>query len=223
MAQESEEPPKIWTSEISLNAVSQSGNTDTNDFGVAAKVERDIERVRHFAQLTFDYGDTEGEETKNRTFASYQQDRVFNDRWFGFGQVSVELDEFDGFDYRALLNAGVGYDVIDTDVRNWTVRGGPGVRFEQVETDEDANTEFALFAGSRFQQQINDAVALDLINDVTWTSETSTFFNSAALSAELTNGLSARFSYDVIYETNPPVGAEETDTIARAALVFSRQ
>ena len=42
-----------------------------------------------------------------------------------------------------------------------------------------------------------------------------------AVTAALTGALSARFSVDVRYDTDPPVGFEQTDTATRVSLVYA--
>lgn len=52
--------------------------------------------------------------------------------------------------------------------------------------------------------------------------ETSTQIgNSLAVTSALTGALSARFSFDVRYDTDPPLGFEQTDTVTRIALVYA--
>ena len=48
----------------------------------------------------------------------------------------------------------------------------------------------------------------------------SSLFSKSAATARLAGDLSARFSFDVLHETEPPVGRERTDTISRASLVY---
>ncbi len=211
-----------WLAEVALSAISKTGNTESNDFGVAAKVEREGLVTRNFAEFFYDYGDTEGEETKNRLFAGYQHDRILTERWFAFGSASYEVDEFSGYEYQGTLNAGIGLELIESGPTYWAVRAGPGVRFEEVTDTGESSTRFAMLVGSKYSHEFSENVSFSLLNDVTSTEETTEFFNRAALSAAINGYLSARFSYELTYETEPPMGTEETDTTLRAALVFKR-
>ncbi|MEP3767796.1 MAG: DUF481 domain-containing protein, partial [Marinomonas sp.] len=51
-------------------------------------------------------------------------------------------------------------------------------------------------------------------------SDTNTFVSTTALDAKLLGSLSARLSYTVEHETNPPIGRIKTDTLSRATLVY---
>jgi len=50
---------------------------------------------------------------------------------------------------------------------------------------------------------------------------TSTLYSRSALTVALFGTLSARASFDVNYESDPPPDVESTDTITRFALVYS--
>ncbi len=45
--------------------------------------------------------------------------------------------------------------------------------------------------------------------------------STTALTTRLTGSLAARFSVNVRYESDPPLGREQTDTTTRASLVYS--
>jgi putative salt-induced outer membrane protein len=44
--------------------------------------------------------------------------------------------------------------------------------------------------------------------------------NSLGLTVALMDKLSARISYDVIYDTDPPIGFKSTDTATKLSLVY---
>jgi putative salt-induced outer membrane protein len=51
-------------------------------------------------------------------------------------------------------------------------------------------------------------------------SDNTSFTATSAFDAKLLGALSARFSYTIEHETNPPVGRIKTDTLSRATLVY---
>lgn len=212
-----------WTSEAGVSLVSKTGNTRTNDIGVTAKVKRQAENYRQLAELTFDYGDQSGLETKRRLFTNYELDVSVTDRWFAFGSGTYTDDAFDGYDYRATANVGAGVDILANDIAEWSVRGGPGLRTETVTDTGEDTTELSVVAASRYARTLNDAVSMGVDTRATWTNTSTTVLNTAQLTAKLNSTLSARFGYDVQYESNPPAGAKATDTTIRFALVFSRK
>lgn len=216
-------PAAMWTTELGLTAIAKTGNTETNDFGFAGKVERETQRNRQFAELSFDYGDSNGRETKNRFFSGYQLDVTVSDRWYAFGNSTYTDDAFDGFDYRVTANFGAAVDIIDNDAILWTLRAGPGGRFETVEETGEDMTEFAMLFASRYQHSLNDSVDFEVKTRANWGESSTTVFSRVSLTASLNSMLSARFGYDVQYESDPPADAVETDTTARASLVLKRK
>ena len=213
-----------WSGEGSLSAGVTTGNTETTDLGLGVDIARQMDLWTIGLQASADYGETDGAETKNRVFLGTNLDRQINDRLFGFGQLSYEADEFSGFESRIFVGGGLGYEVLASDATQWTVRGGPGLKIDEIEatltTPASTEESFAATAQSNFAHAFNDNVAFT--NDTTALyAETSTQIgNVAAITASLTDTLSARVSFEVRHETDPVVGFEDTDTISRVSLVY---
>lgn len=222
-----------WSGEGSLSAGVTTGNTETTDLGLGVDVARVMDVWTIGLQASADYGETDGAETKNRVFLGTNLDRQINDRLFGFGQLSYERDEFSGFESRAFIGAGLGYEVLNGDVTQWTVRGGPGLKIDEIEAVLDtttvpatviseATTEESLgaTAQSNFAHQFNDNVAFTNDTSVLYAETSTQVGNIAALTATLTDTLSARVSFEVRHDTDPVQGFESTDTISRVSLVY---
>ncbi len=222
-----------WSGEGSLSAGVTTGNTETTDLGLGVDVAREVNLWTVGLRASADYGETDGAETKNRIFLGTNLDRQINDRLFGFGQLSYEKDEFSGFESRAFIGGGLGYEVLASEATQWTVRGGPGLKIDEIAqfatTDAlgapiivPATTEesFGATAESNFSHLFNENVTFT--NDTTALyAETSTQIgNIAALTASLTDTLSARVSFEVRHDTDPVEGFEATDTISRVSLVY---
>lgn len=223
-----------WTGEGSLSAGINTGNTETSDLGLAVKMVRETQIWRTSADVSADYGTKNGDQTKNRYFIAGQADRTINDRLFGFGRVSHEEDEFSGFHSRSFVGGGLGYQLFDTDGLNWTVDGGPGLKYDRVRSrlvpvpDADpifvptlTDESLSLRGASRFSYTVNDNVRFGNDTSVTYADVSTQFGNRTTLTASLTRALSARFSFEVRHDTAPQEGFEETDTATRMSLVYS--
>ena len=219
-----------WTGEGSLTAGNTTGNTETTDLGAGLKFTRDADKWRQTGELSADYGETDGEETRNRLFGAGQVDRVFsNERWSAYGRGSYEKDEFSGFDNRIFLGAGLGYKVLTGEKAIWSVEGGPGYKIDEVaDTTVDGvlipgytEESIAFRAGSRYAYHFNDSVTFSNDTDILYADVSTQVDNRLALTAKLFENLSARISYDVRYETDPPIGSEDTDTATRLSLVYA--
>ncbi|MEL7042601.1 MAG: DUF481 domain-containing protein [Pseudomonadota bacterium] len=222
-----------WSGEGSLSAAVTTGNTETTDLGLGVDVVRtqDVWKVGLLANA--DYGETDGEETKNRIFLGSNLDRQITDRMFGFGQLSYEIDEFSGFESRTFIGGGLGYDILAGEQTTWTIRGGPGFKIDELEAVLDETTDPATVvtpssteeslgatARSRFLHQFNDNVKFTNDTNVIYADTSTQIGNISALTATLIDQLSARVSFEVRHDTNPVEGFEDTDTISRVSLVY---
>ena len=223
-----------WNGEGSLSAGSTTGNTDTSDIGIGIDVARTAQLWTVGGELIADYAQNEGEETKNRTFLAGQLDRQLTDRAYSFGRVSHERDEFSGFTSRTFAGVGAGYQVFASDRTNWTVEGGPGIKIDEIEDitvldvmmmeqiePGDTVESFSVIGASNYAFDFNDAVRFTNDTNAIYAEESTQFSNITAITASLTNAFSARVSFDVRHDTNPPIGFESTDTATRVSLVYA--
>lgn len=223
-----------WSGEGSISAGVTTGNTETTDVGVGIDVDRQSQLWTLGLEALVDYGETDGLETENRFFLAGQIDRQINDRMYGFARTSYERDEFSGFESRTFIGGGLGYQILKGDNATWSVEGGPGLKIDEVrETSRtlmdgtvvpvEATTEESVSAigASNFRYDFNDNVALTNNTDLLYAQESTQLGNVIALTATLTETLSARISLDVRHDTNPPSGFESTDTATRFSLVYT--
>ncbi len=224
-----EEANQGWSGEGQLSAGQTSGNTDTRDIGFGLKLAKESGKWTYAGEASADYGEIDGVESKNRIFAAANVDRLITDRMFGFGKVSHERDEFTGFDSRTFAGVGLGYHVFDGDRTKWTVRGGPGVKYDEVKAivvegqatiPADTETSFSVFGGSDFSHAINEMVTFSNLTSVLYAEESTQIVNTAAVTSKFSDKLSGRVSYEVRHDTNPPTGFEETDSATRLSLVY---
>lgn len=236
-----------WYGEGSFSAGNTTGNTETSDLGLGAKLNREQGVWKYGVEAVADYGELEGVEARNRWLLGGTVDRYINDRLFGFGNASYEVDEFSGYENRAFLGGGLGYKVLDGGKATWDVRGGPGVKFDKIRDiscaagDPDlasavcagvADADTAIFepgssetsvAGifaSNYAYAFNDNVTFTNDTDILAAEVSTQLTNVAAVTAKLSDNLSARVSFDVRHDTDPPIGFEDTDTATKIAIVY---
>lgn len=222
-----------WTGEASLSAGMTTGNTQTSEAGIGLDANRNAGAWNFGVQLSGDYGEEDGVENRNRYFVGTDINHDFSDAVFAFGRVSYEVDEFTGFDSRSFMGGGVGWHVLDRDEHSWTLRGGPGVKIEEVKrlvtTDETGaalivpsytDRTLGAIAQSKYHVAFNDAVSLTNKTDVIYSPESTQLTNTIGLTAAINGHLSARVSYDVRHDTNPSDEFEATDTATKFALVY---
>jgi len=232
-AQEVEQEKNGWSGEGALSAGTTSGNTDTRDIGLTFDVTHATTRWDFGVQGQVDYGEQDGEESRNRAFLGTNLDYNINERLFSFGRASYEVDQFTGFDSRAFVGGGLGYHVLDSERFSWVVRGGPGVKVDEVKrvvtTDDigapliipaETVTSVGAVGKSKFEWAFNERVALSNTTDVIYGEESTQLSNGLALTAQINGSLSARFGFDTRHDTNPPEGFESTDTATKIGVVY---
>ena len=222
---------KRWSGEGSFGAGITTGNTDTVDISVNIKLNRDTERWKLATEGGYDFGQIDGVDSRNRWFVSGQANREFSERLFGSARVSYEEDDFSGFDSRLFVGIGGGYHIFKREKLRWTVEISPGFRIDKIADTVIAGppemiipgpTEenFAARSASRFAYDFNENVTFTNDTGVVWTDFSTQTINTAALDAKLTKALSARISFEVRNDTNPPAGAVSTDTASRLSLAY---
>ncbi len=222
-----------WSGEAAFSAGSTTGNTDTTDLGLGIDVAREKGVWTYEFVADGEYGEQDGVESRNRYFFSGDVDRLLNDKLFAFGRASYEVDQFTGFDSRSFVGGGLGYHIYDGEQAKWTVRGGPGVKVDEVKRiitrdslgaaliiPAETVTSFGAIARSAFGYKFNDNVKLTNDTDVLYGETSTQIENMVALTASVSAAVSARVSFNVRYDTNPADAFEDTDTALKVALVY---
>lgn len=220
-----------WSGEGSLGAGVTTGNTDTVDIGVGINVAKEFGLYKVTAEGGYEFGQVDGVNNRNRWFVGSQAQREFTKRIYGFGNISYEEDQFSGFDSRLFIGAGAGYHIYKDKPLTWSVEAAPGFRRSVIADTfligppivtlpgETAN-DVAVRGASRFAYEFNENVNFTNDTDVIWTQTSTQTINTAAINAKLTKALTARLSFEVRNDTNPPDGFVNTDTATRASIVY---
>jgi len=239
-----------WTGEGNLGGGVTTGNTDTVDVGVSLKVAKEFGPWKVSADGGYDFGQVDGEDSRNRWWVGSQLQRDFTDRLYGFGDVTYEEDDFSGFDSRLFVGVGAGYHIYKEKPLTWAVEVAPGFRrsvtSDSIVTEEiaavfdDTTTpptlvtpavpaevllgstfnDFAVRGSSKFAYDFNDKVTFTNDTDVVWSDLSTQTVNTAAVTAQLTEKISGRVSFQVRHETDPPEGFVNTDTATRVSIVY---
>ncbi len=218
-----------WGGQGQIGAFQSSGNTD--EFGVTAALELKREGIdwEHRLRLTADYRRQDGTTTREQFLARYEPRYQINERLFTYALAQYERDRRQGYSSRYALSGGLGYKLIDAENMELSVQAGPAYRITQF-TDGTESSRLAALFGADFAWDISDSLKLTqnanstvetggqalLIVDSANTSLSAT----TGLEAGLTDALSARLSWTIEYDSDPPAGAVKTDTLSRFTLVY---
>ena len=219
----------LWTGEGELGGFQSSGNTESVGVTAALKLKREGLEWSHRLTGRADYQRQNGQTSREQFLLSYEPRWKFDDRMFLYGLAQYESDRIQGFSGRYAVSGGLGYKVLDSDTLSLSLKAGPAYRITEY-TDGRTEKQIAGLAGVDFDWQIferlsftQDASALaetggeaQLIVDG---SNTSLTFVSG-LDFLVSDRLRSRFSYQIDYDSNPPVGKVSTDALARATLIY---
>lgn len=209
-----------WDGKISASGVLSSGNSDNAAVGVAIDAARADGDFTHNVTAYFDLGESNNVTNQKRWGAAYQLDYNFGARTYAYGRFAYDEDEFSGFDYRLFAGAGLGHFFVKSDAVKWKLEGGPGYRYSPIDDTREIDQGFAAFAASELDWMIREGVTLEQDVNVTWSSPTTTLQSVTALTTKIWGDLSTGLSFEYRYETDPPAGRENTDTLAKASLIY---
>lgn len=220
-----------WSGKGEAGLVIATGNTETTTANAKLQLANEVGKWKHQfgGAALYASSDAEGT-TANRWEVSEQSDYNFSPRSFWFGAARYEDDEFSGFEYQAVVSAGIGRKFIDSDVTKFV--GTAGVGYKSFETRDAFDDAGVLIEPGASDSEVVFRGTLDYDHKLTATSSVldkfvveagsnNTFVqNDIALLVKMTNVLALAVGYSVRHNTDPPPGFEKTDTLTTINLVY---
>lgn len=218
-----------WSGKGELGAFRATGNAANSGVTAGLTLERVGINWRHKLTGRADYQRANGVTTREQFFAAYEPNINISDSLFVYALAQYERDRFQGFSSRYAVSGGLGYQVLANDTINLSIKAGPAYRVTQF-VDGGSEDRLAGLIGVDFDWNITDR--LKLTHDTNAVAETggsataiidssNTSINLVTgLNAQINSSLSARFSYTIEYDSNPPAGAVQTDTLSRITLIY---
>ena len=209
-----------WSGEGEVGASVTTGTTKNKTLALGVNLKKDGLNWRHKLVGIVNYARNDDTTTADRYLASYQGDYKFSSRLFVYGLVQWEQDRFAGFDRRYTESAGAGYTILDTPEFNWQISGGPALRQTRSITRQ-LESDTTVHAGTTFLWNISPATIFTEDLGAYIAGNDDTYFSTTALTTKIMDHLSARGSFNITSEGNPPSGIDSTNTITRLTLVYS--
>ncbi|MDZ4372399.1 MAG: DUF481 domain-containing protein [Phenylobacterium sp.] len=209
-----------WTGEGHAGGFVSSGNTE--DIGVSAGLSfiKETLRWRHDIKVASEYQQSSGDVSKERYAAAYAGQWKLSGRAFVALSLSAERDRFAGYKSRFSESVGLGYTLIDRPDLRLDVQAGPALRQISYYSAPD-EVAFAGRLGGDLTWTLRPELVLTQSTTAFLDSVSSTLTSTTALTTKLRDDLSARTSFDLRMESDPPVGRKGTDTTLRTSLVYS--
>ena len=218
-----------WDGRGQIGGFRSTGNTQNAGLTIALELDRSGDAWSHKIRARTDFQRSEGRTTREQYLFSWEPRYQINPRLFAYALGQWEKDEFRGFEQRLAVSGGVGYRVLDREGLQLSLKAGPAWR-QTITTDDRTERSIAALAGIDFDWQIADTIKLTQDSDFVAEGgggataiiggDTTTINLVTGLEAEIIAELSARLSYAIEYDSNPPAGAERTDTLSRFTLIY---
>ena len=211
---------ELWTGRVEAGGFVSSGNSDVTGFSAIADATREGLRWRHRVLAQADLQRTNGVTSRERYVLGYQPNYKIDERGYIYGNAQFEADRFLGYDRRYSASVGAGYGVLRRAGLTLDMELGPAFRQTDF-TDDTMQSSLAARGSLDLDWTLVSGLVVRQDASVYWQRYNSTISSVSAIEARLLGPLSAKLSYTVQYESQPPDGRLSTDTIGRASLVYS--
>ena len=208
-----------WEGRGDIGGSRSTGSSATLGVSAGLALQRDGIRWGHKIRLRGEYQESNGVKTREALLASYEPSYKVSDRMSVYGLGQYERDPFLGFYSRFSLSSGAGYRVINEGPFLLDVNVGPAFRTTRFVTGDIDNT-LAARGSVAIKWILSPKLKLTQDTNTYLESSNSTVAAITALDAKIIGSLSARLSYNVQLERNPPLGRDTVDTLSRASLVY---
>ena len=152
-----------WVRTVEFGLNGSSGNTENLSIRGIFQTERETDQLRTLFRARYLYSEDDGQESENEGRLRGENDWLFpGERYFVFAFGVYEFDEFQDWDTRLQLFAGLGYDflneraLLEAGQDRATLKGRLGVGATREFGGEDDDWQAEALAGLDFFWQITD-------------------------------------------------------------------
>ncbi len=206
-----------WKGSGQLGGAISTGNSRARSLTAGLSLEKTGIRWRHRVNALLDLVNGDDDTDQERILAGYQLDYQFSDRFYSWARLEYERNQRAGINRRFAESAGFGWQVIVPGPVRWDLELGPAVR--QTRYESYAENRIAARGASRFSWNLSKAMTFTNDSALFW-ERAASISNTAALSSKVFGAVSARLSYSIVWEEQPPIGLENLDTTSRITLVY---
>ncbi len=210
-----EAAPK-WESSAAAGLTLTKGNSDTvlGTLNLATKKKWDVHELAFGADAAYGQSEVDGEDetTASSVRGNGQYNRLFNERFYGYGRLEALHDDVAKVDYRLTISPGAGYYLIKEKNMDLSVEAGPGYIFERLDGEED--NYLVLRIAEKFNYKISERARIwqtaELLPQVEDFSNYLLNFEFG-VESDLTESLSLRSFIQDTYDSEPAPGRDKND------------
>jgi putative salt-induced outer membrane protein len=209
-----------WRGSLSAAATFNSGNTENSSVAIGSKFGYGGQVWDHDVALSYGVAESAGTRTGNDFAIAYDASRYFNDRFYGYGNISYSYDEFGAYEQDGFVGVGIGYRVVDQGNFAWRLQGGPGYRVTKTSTGIE-NEEIAGKLGSRIFYEVSDTAFLTNDTTLLVSDSDTSVINDLGLNVAIAGPMTLRTSLKTEYHSDPAEGRDEVDNSLGLSLVYT--
>jgi putative salt-induced outer membrane protein YdiY len=215
-----EKPPVKWKGTVSAGGTITRGNTKTSTYSVIARANRRGERDRISVDGAYHLGTQRNNATGNdvTTTDSWhvagKYDYFVSRKLYTFGNARYEKDRVASLEHRTIMGAGLGWQLIESNVRNFSIEAGASWLGEEYSNPTLRNEEVSAQAGYHFDSSTRQNVTfLHNLKLYPAFGDPSDYFLTAdaEIRAALTEAIFASFMVVLSYDSTPAPGNAEED------------
>lgn len=210
----------LWKGKLELGGFRSTGSTSEIGLSASATAKRQGLEWTHVLYASLDYRRANGETSKERLVASYAPRYLLSERGFAYGLAQYERDPSLGYESRYSASAGIGYTVVDTDDKSLSVDIGPSLRRVRYTDEDGSETKLGARSSIDFEWIFSPTLTFHQTGSAYVEKNVTTLSSLTALDAKLISVLTARFSYDVLYEKDDRLFDKKLDTLSKASLIY---
>ena len=228
-------PVPHWESSAAAGLTLTRGNSDTFLSTLSLMTGKKWDMNELAMDIDGTYGTTKetrvtsgGKQTFNQTTAQslhgfIQYNRLFTERWYGYGRVEGLHDGVADIKYRITLSPGVGYYFLKNTNTDLSAEAGPGYVIQKL--GDDRSSYATLRLAERFHHALSDRARM--WQTLEWLPQVDKFNNyivnfEIGLEADLSSSkkFSLRTYLQDTYNNVPAKGREKNDAKLVAAIAY---
>ena len=216
-------PPVTWEGSVTVGGSSQSGNTNTDAFSVAANATRRTEQDRIAFSYLYNYAEQDKRMTARNQYGTMDYDYFFTKSFYGYAALELLNDTFQDIELRTTAGPGVGYQIWEDPVKALALEAGASYVSETHKSGPD-DDYWAARLGLNFRYNVLSFLVFTdrfLYFPSLESSGQYTLRNEAGVAAPLGSKWALHLSYILQYNSEPASGVKKTDNTWIAGLQYS--
>lgn len=215
----------LWSGFLDFGYASARGNANTQSFTLATRADRVTSRDKITVFFNSIFASTSTvppkQTTANSKIGGVTYDLNITDKWFAWGAVTLESDQFQELDLRFVPAGGIGHHTINTENTKLDLRVGASYNREFFYTQDRSSMEIVL--GDDFTHNFSKTTVFQQNLRIYPNASNGAFRANfvASLATEIKNWFALQFSFTDRYISNPVEGRKTNDLTVSAGIRLS--